>query len=124
MDFEINFIEGILKRKPDFIEALIALGDLYTKRGFFEKGLEVDLKLAQLRPDDPYILYNLACSYSLVNNIDAALQVIKRSVDFGYDHLEGIEQDHDLSNLHKDDRYQEFISDLLKKKNPAPQDSV
>jgi len=111
-EFEIQFIEGILQRVPDFIQALTVLGDLYTKKGLYQKGLEIDLKLSSLRPDDPYILYNLACSYSLLKQIDAALSVIKLAVSNGYDHFEYLQYDHDLANLRQDSRYQEFISSL------------
>ena len=50
-EFEINFYENILKERPDFVEALMALGDLYTKAGFYEKGLSIDKRLTRLRPD-------------------------------------------------------------------------
>ena len=116
IDFELHFFEAILNRKPDFIEALIALGDLYTKKGFYQKGLEIDLRLVQLRPEDPTILYNLACSYSLVNNLDEALAAIKLSIDKGYDDLGHLEWDGDLHNLRQDVRFQKFLSLLGIKK--------
>ena len=116
MDFELHFFESILKRKPDFIEALIAIGNLYTKRGFFQKGLEIDLKLAQLRPDDPMILYNLACSYSLLNHIDEALSTIKLAVEKGYDDIAYLEWDGDLNNLRQDNRFRQILSIIKNKK--------
>ncbi|MFA5088404.1 MAG: hypothetical protein WC552_05155 [Candidatus Omnitrophota bacterium] len=109
-DFEIGFCEGILKRSPDFIEALIVLGDLYTRKGLFEKGLEVDKRLASLRPGDGVILYNLACSYSLVNQIDASFAAIQQAVECGYDELEFLEKDGDLENLRRDSRFQKFLA--------------
>ena len=116
MDFEVHFFESILKRKPDFIEALVALGDLYTKRGFFQKGLEIDQKLIQLRPGDPTILYNLACSYSLVNKIDQSLVTIKAAIERGYDDYAYLEWDGDLDNLRQDARFKEFLASLRNKK--------
>jgi lipopolysaccharide biosynthesis regulator YciM len=53
--FEIVFYENILKHSPGFIEALIALAELYTKEGMHDKGLELDRRLAELRPEDPVI---------------------------------------------------------------------
>ena len=41
-DFEIRFYEGILEKKKDFIQALMALGNLYTAKGRYKEGLEVD----------------------------------------------------------------------------------
>jgi len=39
LDVEINFVEGIVRRAPDYIEALQLLGDGYTKRGRLDEGL-------------------------------------------------------------------------------------
>lgn len=52
-DFEISFFEKLLEKRPSFIQALIALGSVYTQKGDYEKGLEIDLRLKQLRRDDP-----------------------------------------------------------------------
>lgn len=120
IDFEIQFIEGVLKEKPDFIQALVALGDLYTKRGFFDKGLEIDKQLARLRPSDPTILYNLACSYSLVNNVDKSLEVIKMAIGYGYNDYGYLENDSDLDNLRQDGRFQQFYVTI---KNAVPKKS-
>ncbi len=116
MDFEISFYEKILNRAPDFIEALIVLGDLYTQKGWYEKGLEADRKLFALRPEDPCILYNLACSYSLTNNIAKSLSTIKSAIRLGYDHLEHLEHDPDLTNLRADARFKQFLNSLRKKR--------
>jgi len=97
--FEIAFYENILKRSPGFVEALVALGDLYTKQGFYQKGLEVDERLARLRRDDPLVHYNLACSYSLMNDVSKARAAMVRAFALGYDDLSYLEKDPDLLNL-------------------------
>ena len=112
IEFEIQFIEAVLQKNPNFVEALIALGDLYTKRGFYEKGLQIDERLSKLKPNDPIILYNLACSYSLVNDIDKSLETIKRAIGYGYDDIEHLKRDSDLENLRGDSRFREFISKI------------
>ena len=117
LDFEIRFYEEILKEKPDFIEALIAIGDLYTQRGLIEKGLEVDLRLSRLRPDDDGVLYNLACSYSLMLEIDKAFGAMKLALECGYDDLNYLEVDDDLEHLRKDERFQEYFDRLRKERS-------
>ena len=62
LDVEIGFIEGVVRRDPEYVDALQILGDDYTRRGRFADGLTVDEQLARLRPHDPTVLYNLACS--------------------------------------------------------------
>jgi tetratricopeptide (TPR) repeat protein len=112
MDFEIDFYERILAEKGDFLQALMALGDLYTKRGFYEKGLAIDKRLVQLQPEDPYVLYNLACSYSLLNQLDKARQVIKLAILSGYSDWDFLEKDTDLINLLKDDDFKQYLSKM------------
>lgn len=110
MDFQIRFYENILRATPDFIEALIAIGDLYTQKGMVEQGLAVDLRLSRLRPNDEGILYNLACSYSLMKEVDKAFGAMKLALECGYDDLNYLEVDDDLEYLRKDERFQEYYS--------------
>jgi len=116
IDFEIQFYEGVLRQKGDFIQALIALGDLYTKRGRFSDGMTVDLKLSRLRPEDPVVLYNLACSYSLMNQVDEAFATIQKAIEYGYDNLEFLENDADLQSLLAQEKFQQYLA-RLKQKN-------
>ncbi len=115
-EFEIVFYENILKETPDFIEALVAIGDLYTKAGFWQKGLEVDLKLARLRCDDAIIFYNLACSYALLNQTRLALSALSKAIEFGYSDFKHLREDPDLENLLKDEQVQEFLAQSEKKR--------
>lgn len=107
--FEILFYEKILKETPDFIEALIALGDLYTNKGFYKKGLEIDKRLSILRPRDPIIFYNLACSYSLLKDISKAFSAIQLAIKYGYDDFDYLQQDSDLETLRRSERFQKFF---------------
>ncbi len=119
-DFQIRFYESILREVPDFIEALIAIGDLYTHKGMIKEGLEVDLRLSRLRPDDAMILYNLACSYSLLREVDKAFGAMKLALECGYDDLNFLEVDEDLEDLRKDERFQEYLSRYRREKIPQP----
>jgi tetratricopeptide (TPR) repeat protein len=115
IDFEIGFYESILKDTPNFIEALSAIGDLYTKAGYWQKGLDVDIKLTKLRSDDPIVHYNLACSYALLNQTRPSLNALLKAIEYGYDDFEYLKADTDLENLLKDEHVQAFIKDLEKK---------
>ena len=110
LDFEISFFEGILAHTPGFIEAWIALGDAYTKKGRYEDGLQVDSKLARMRPDDGVIRYNLACSYSLLGKADACLQALADAIRLGYRDFAFMFADADLAFIRKDPRFHELLS--------------
>jgi len=119
IDFEIRFYESILKESPDFIEAMMALADLYTKKGLCREGLELDERLARLRPDEPVIFYNLACSYSLLNDPYAALNAIRRAIELGYDDFEHLYNDQDLAHLMADEQFKKYLKDTQKKQKSS-----
>ena len=116
IEFEIDFFENILKDAPDFIEALTAIGDLYTKAGYWQKGLEIDVKLTKLRPEDPLVFYNLACSYALLNQTRSALAALSRAIDLGYNDFQYLREDPDLENLLKDEQVRAFLVQVEKKR--------
>lgn len=105
IDFEILFFEGIVRRDADFIEALQVLGDAYTKTGQWEKGLQVDQRLARLCPDNRLVFYNLACSYSLLNQLDEAFAALDSAIKPGYTDVRWLEKDPDLENVRRDVRF-------------------
>lgn len=108
-DFEIKFYESLLEKRPNFVEALISLGDAYTRKGFYHEGLEVDRRLAQLKPDDPIVHYNLACSLSLVGEFEQAFKELKRAVLFGYEDFSYMLKDPDLENARKHPQFNDFF---------------
>lgn len=105
LEFEIRFFQGICQRDPDFIEALQILGDAYTKTGQWEKGLQIDQRLAKLCPGNPLVFYNLACSYSLLGKLDEAFAALQRAIALGYDDVRWLSRDPDLENLRNDARF-------------------
>lgn len=111
-DFEVRFFESILATCPDHVESLMRLANAYTTRGDHDRGLEIDLRLLRLRPQDPVVLYNLACSYSLLGRSDDALHALERSVEFGYLDREHMEQDEDLANVRADPHYQHLLKQI------------
>jgi tetratricopeptide (TPR) repeat protein len=107
LDVEIGFIEGVVRKDPEFVEALQILGDDYTKRGRFDDGLKIDEQLAHLRPQDATVLYNLACSYSLTERVAEAFNALHRALAAGYTDFKWMAQDPDLESLRKHPLYDE-----------------
>jgi tetratricopeptide (TPR) repeat protein len=105
LDIEIGFLEGVIKRDPHYLQALQVLGDDYTQRGRLQEGLQVDELLAQLKPDDCLVHYNLACSYSLTNRPELAVQALERAFHFGYRDFKWLAEDPDLQNLREHPLY-------------------
>ena len=115
LDFEISFLEGVLKHRPNYIDALAPLAEAYTRRGFFEKGLEIDKRLAFLCKEDPVVHYNLACSFVLSGITAKALTALKRAVKLGFTDFEHLQRDPDLKPLRDYPPFQKWISSLSAK---------
>ncbi len=101
LDVEISFVEGVVRRDPQFIEALRILGDDYTRRGRFVDGLKVDEQLIQLRPEDALAHYNLACSYALTDCYAQAAATLSKAISLGYNDFKWLMRDPDLKEFRK-----------------------
>ncbi len=113
-EFTIWFLEGVIEKYPTYVECLMYLGNAYTATGMYEKGLKVDLKLARLRPEDPLVHYNLACSFSLLRRLNESLGSLEKAIDLGYDDLIHLVNDSDLDSLREDEVYKVLINKLKK----------
>jgi len=105
LDTRIEFMEGIVRRDPNYVDALQLLGDHYTQRGRFVEGLKVDERLARLEPQNPLVFYNLACSYSLTDQFDRAVLALEKALQLGYRDFDWLAKDPDLKNLRNQPGY-------------------
>ena len=108
-DFEIKFFERLVADNPDFVDALIPLAELYTRKGIHEKALELDLRLVKLKPEDEIAHYNLACSLALMGKKEEAIQALQRSIEQGYDDFKHMKRDPDLAALRDDPRFKALL---------------
>lgn len=115
LDFEISFYEDIIRDKPDLVDALVVLGDAYTKKGLYEKGLEVDLRLSRLKPKDATVHYNLACDYSLLKKSDECFGALEKAIKLGYRAFAHMTKDPDLDYVRQDSRYAALVAKYKKK---------
>jgi tetratricopeptide (TPR) repeat protein len=99
LDTRIEFMEGLVRRDPNYVDALQLLGDHYTQRGRFNEGLKVDERLARLEPQNPLVFYNLACSYSLTEEFDRAVLALEKALALGYRDFAWLAKDPDLKKL-------------------------
>ena len=55
-------------------------GELLTLKGDHQRALSIDLRLAQLRPHDCIVRYNLACSLALHGKSDEAIVQLREAM--------------------------------------------
>ena len=105
LDFKIGFMEGLVRRDPEYVDALQILGDHYSQRGRFRHSLKVDKELSRLEPRNPLVFYNLACSHSLNGQFELAAAALERSLDLGYRDFHWLAKDPDLQGLRRHPLY-------------------
>jgi tetratricopeptide (TPR) repeat protein len=107
--FEIRFCEELVKECPRFAAALDCLGTEYTRCGFYEEGLRVDERLVSLKPEEPFVWYNLGCSYSLLGRLEESLEALRKAVDLGYADFRHMFRDEDLANVRATEEFKALM---------------
>ena len=116
LDAKIGFMEGLVRRDPNYVDALQLLGDHYTQRGRYLEGLKVDERLAQLEPRNPLVFYNLACSYSLTEQFDRAVLGLEKAFKLGYRDFNWLARDPDLRKLRQQPIYRDIEAKIRRMK--------
>ncbi|MCI0652732.1 MAG: hypothetical protein L0Z55_12710 [Planctomycetes bacterium] len=111
--FVRKFFEAAVQSEPENLDCLVQLGDIYTRLGHYEKGLEIDSRLIKLKPEEPTFFYNLACSYSLLNRCTEALDALRRALELGYKDVHHLAQDEDLENLRDSPEFRAILKSHL-----------
>lgn len=101
LDVEIGFLEGLVRRDPGYIDALELLGDQYTERGRIGDCLQIDQQLRQLRPADPNVCFNLACTLALSGQADRACAELESALDLGFRDFGSVRREPDLASARK-----------------------
>ncbi len=105
LDIEIGFLERLVERDPGYIEALESLGDNYGLRGRTADSLVIDERLRALRPGDPVVRFNLACSLALIGEPERACRELEHALDLGFRDFRSLQRDPDLASARKHPAY-------------------
>jgi tetratricopeptide (TPR) repeat protein len=116
LDIKIEFLAGLVRRDPDYVDALELLGDHYTRRGRYAEGLKVDEHLARLEPRRPLVFYNLACSCSLTGQFDRAALALEKALQLGYRDFRWLAKDPDLRKLRQQPIYRDIEAKIRRMK--------
>ena len=116
LDTRIEFMEGLIRRDPDYVDALQILGDHYTQRGRYLDGLKVDECLARLEPRNALVFYNLACSHALTEHFDRAVLALEKALNLGYRDFNWLAKDPDLRKLREQPVYRDIQAKIRRMK--------
>jgi serine/threonine protein kinase len=108
----VAIAEAHLKMTPDDARALYMGANGLVALGEIEKGLEWATRAVGMGPDDPMLLYNVACIFSLANRVDEALGYIEAAVANGMRLRGWLEHDSNLDNIRNTPRFQAVMARL------------
>ena len=63
-------------------------------------------------PEEPSVLYNVACNYALLNETEKALNCIERAFAKGFGHIEWMEHDPDFLSIKNHPRFKTLMRGL------------
>jgi tetratricopeptide (TPR) repeat protein len=113
-----NFTEAIIRyekalnHNKGFQEAIINLSTAYMKNKMFDQALGT-LQAGQKQfPQVALIDYNLACYFSMTENLEPSLSALKKAIKKGYNQFTQIESDPDLYNLRQSSEYKTWKKDF------------
>ena len=104
--------EKHLEVHPDDARALYLAANSLLQMGERARGMEWARRALAIDPEEPSILYNVACVYALQGAIQEALDCLESAVKFGFGHKEWITNDSDLDALRNHPRFQTLLKRL------------
>jgi non-specific serine/threonine protein kinase len=108
----VQLVETRLKLRPDDTRALYFGANAKVAIGDVERGLEWAARARQVGPEEPMLLYNLACIYSLAGDLDRALECLEACLDGGFSRREWIAGDSNLDALRQHPGYPPLMQRL------------
>jgi len=109
----VALVEERIELHPDDTRALYMGANGQVALGEREKGLEWARRAQSLAPDEPMLLYNLGCIFSLAGEIDQALDCLERAVAHGLIQKGWYEHDSNLDPLRKHPRFEKLMTKLV-----------
>lgn len=108
----VGAAERVLKNNPEEVRALYMSAQTLIQLGETEKGRQRLEQAVALRPRDFAVLYNAACGFANMGELDKALDLFDRAVDTGQGFRGWFEHDPDLDPLRPLPRFQQILARL------------
>jgi adenylate cyclase len=105
-------VERHLALNPDDSRAIYLGADVLIRLGEKQKAMEYVKRLAATERDEPYLLYGIACLYSLIGKAEEAVFYLTKSVEAGFAHRQYLEKDGDFDPIREHPSYRALINDL------------
>ncbi len=106
---QCSVLEQHLDLVPEDVRARILLATTYAFLGKRSEASEHLEKAVAMRPNDPNVLYNAACTYGLMQMKNEALMMLAKSAETGFSDFEWASRDPDLASLHDEPEFKRVL---------------
>ena len=106
---QASVLEQHLDLVPEDVRARILLATTYAYLGKGGQASEHLEKAVAMRPNDPNVLYNAACTYGLMQMKNEALMMLAKSAETGFSDFEWASRDPDLASLHDEPEFKRVL---------------
>ncbi len=104
----LQVVEKHIQMHPDDARALLFGASQQVQAGNLDKSREWTRRALKIAPDDPVTHYNAACNYSLVGDIETAIDCLEKAITSGMAERDWFEHDSDLDPLRSHPRFLEL----------------
>jgi adenylate cyclase len=114
----VQIAEARLKMNPDDARALYMGANGLVALGEYDQGLKWAEQALTMDPEEPMVLYNVACIQSLAGRVEDAMNSLEKAVRSGLTQKGWLEHDSNLDPLRSHPRYRALIK-FLENQNSA-----
>lgn len=108
----IEIVQKRLTTSPDDVRAIYMGANALAGLGEVDKAIEwANLALA-MDPDEPLVLYNVACIWSLAGRPEEAIDYLERAIHGGLQQKGWVDHDGNLDPLRSHPRFQALVDEL------------
>jgi adenylate cyclase len=105
----VELIERHIEMNPHDTRALCIGANQMSNIGEFDKGERMAEEALVRGENEPLVLYNIACFFSLKGETDRAIELLNRALEKGWGDKAWLETDSDLNPVRDDPRFQELL---------------
>lgn len=110
----IPYYEKALAVDPENFSALSNQASANADLHQFDTAISLYQKMTRIYPQKAEVYYNLACLYSIQNDISGSIENLKTAIQNGYNNFSLLRTDPDLKNIRKTPFYDDFLKNLQK----------
>jgi adenylate cyclase len=107
-----RIVEKHVELNPDDHRALVLGANTLLYTGDVERGRAWAARAYAISPENPGVLYNLACFYSMAGDLDRSVELLEKSATVGIVSREWVENDSSLDPVRNHPRFQALLQRL------------